>query len=274
MKEKFTTDRIKGLEFQIELLKKRISYLENMLREYLPLSINKLLKMRGFNIIRKRDNLALVKEENQKFFYSFLKSYYFRRVLRDVLFIGKIGKKEKELIKEKWGKVTDDYITEIEKLGILKRENNLLVAELSLGYMGTILEWFMGKYLKEELGLETATDVKLKNLESGGDIDVLTRIGAKLIMIECKESPPNNISVTELESIFNRIEHFRPDSFILLIDTTLSVKRNIIDNARWILHTEPRQIKEGVYLIKNNYYVITAKRDLLQNIATAIKLIP
>ncbi len=267
---KSITDKIKELELQVELLKKRISLLEDMLKEYLPLSINKLLEMRGFNVIRKEDNLDLIEKKEQELLYVSLKSYYFRRVLRDILFVKKIGAEEKELIEEKWGKITENYIDKIEVLGIVKKERDTLVAQIPLGYTGTILEWFIGKYLKEELGLETILDVKLKNLESGGDIDILSRIGTNLIAIECKESPPNNVPVSELKSITNRVNFIKPDVFILLIDTTLSIKKNILDNLMWITKTKSKRLKEGVYTFGAGKFVVTAKRDLLQNIAFCI----
>ncbi|MEA3313677.1 MAG: hypothetical protein U9Q18_04805, partial [Caldisericota bacterium] len=106
-----------------------------------------------------------------------------------------------------------------------------------------------------------------------GDIDVVARVGTKLVMIECKESPPNNISVGELKSILDRVNYLKPDSFILLIDTTLSIKRNILDNIKWILHDEPQRYREGVYRVKGNYYIVTAKRNILQNLAVAINLV-
>lgn len=266
------TDKLKELEFQVELLKKRVSSLEDMLKEYLPLSIDKLLKMRGFDVIRKENNLNLIKKEKQEFFYASLKSYYFRRVLRDVLFIKEIGKREKELIEQKWGKVTEDYIDKIKALGILKKEKDTLVAQIPLGYMGTILEWFICKYLEEELGLEVMLDVKIKNLESGGDIDILSRIGTNLIAIECKESPPNNVPVSELKSIVDRVNFIKPDIFILLIDTTLSIKKNILDNLAWITKTKPKRLKEGVYTFGTEKFIITAKRGLLQNTAYVLNL--
>ncbi|MCD6106925.1 MAG: hypothetical protein J7J57_01780 [Caldisericaceae bacterium] len=229
--------------------------------------------MRRFKAIRKQSTFDFIKTEDQDFFYSLLKSYYFRRVLRDVLFIQKISEADKNLIREKWGKVTDEYIAKIEELGILRKKNGLLIAQFSLSDMGTIFEWFIAKYLSEELSLETMVDVKLKNLEFGGDIDVVARVGTKLIMIECKESPPNNISVAELKSILDRVNYLKPDGFILLIDTTLSIKRNILDNIKWILQDEPQKCREGVFKVKGNYYIITAKRNILQNLAVAINLV-
>jgi len=220
----------------------------------LPFSIDKLLKMRRFKAIRKQSTFDFIKTEDQDFFYSLLKSYYFRRVLRDVLFIQKISEADKNLIREKWGKVTDEYIAKIEELGILRKKNGLLITQFSLSDMGTIFEWFIAKYLSEELSLETMVDVKLKNLEFGGDIDVVARVGTKLIMIECKESPPNNISVAELKSILDRVNYLKPDGFILLIDTTLSIKRNILDNIKWILQDEPQKCREGVFKPRNEIF--------------------
>ncbi len=244
-----------------------MSSLESLLEEYFPLSIEKILQRKNLKIVRKNRDIPI---KNKMLLFTKLKSYYFRRVLHDVMFLETVGNEEKTLLIKKWGDEVSNYLKTMKNLDLVSEKNNVLKSNFSVSFMGDLLEWFIGKYLKEELHIETIINVHLKNLRDGGDIDVLSRIGTKIIMIECKESPPNNISASELKTISKRIETLKPDLFILLIDTTLSIKRNIIDNLRWILKTQPEKIREGVHKVKGDFFIATAKRNLLQNTVICI----
>ena len=262
-----TTDKIEELEKRVDILERKVLLLENLLKEYFPLSIDKLLERKGLKVVRENRDISI---SNKKELYENFKSYYFRRVLHDTLFLENIDEKNKKLLSKKWGENVEQYLEILEKSGIVSTERGIFKSNFSVSFMGNLLEWFIGKFMEEELHLETITNVHLKNFREGGDIDILSRIGTKLIMIESKESPPNNIPVSELKAISKRIDVLKADLFLLAIDTTLSVKRNIIDNLRWIAKVEPEKIKEGVYKAKDNFFIVTAKRNLLQNIAFCI----
>ncbi len=262
-----TKDKIAELEKRIKILEREMLALESLLKEYFPLSIKKLLQRKGLRIVREDKDVPV---ENKTLLFASLKSYYFRRVLHDVMFLETVKHKEKSLLIEKWGNNVPNYLEILKELDLVSAKGNTLKSNFSVFFMGKLLEWFIGQYLKENLHLETIINVRLKNFQEGGDIDVLSRIGTKLIMIESKESPPNNIPVSELKAISKRIEALKPDLFILAIDTTLSIKRNIIDNLRWIVKAEPIKVKEGIYKAKKSFFIVTAKRNLLQNIAFCI----
>jgi len=265
--ESTITDKIEEFELRLNILERKILAMENLLSEYFPLSIEKILERKGLKIARSDRDIPVF--DREKLYLQF-KSYYFRRTLHDLLFLKKIDQNSRGLIVKKWGKNVDSYLDVASKLGIIRFENNIYIAQYPVSFMGILLEWFIGKFLREELNLETVINVRLKNLPEGGDIDILSRIGKNIVMIECKESPPNNIPVSELKAIRERVKILKPDIFLLAIDTTLSIKRNIVDNLQWILKSEIVRVKEGVYKASNNFFIVTAKRDLLQNIAFCI----
>jgi len=121
------------------------------------------------------------------------------------------------------------------------------------------MQAFIAKYLRDKFGFDYMLNVKLRDFKGGGDIDILLKKGLSLYSVEIKESPPNNISFTELKLILKRYNELEPDYFFLLIDTTLSVKRNIVDNFKRLLNIPEKRLREGVIEFTPQFYVITAK---------------
>ena len=257
------------IKTKLDILESRISEIEHLLDTYFPFSIEKLLEIRGFKIVRTAERKHFYDED---YLFELFKSYYFRRILHDVLTIGTIDSKAIEKLSKKWG---DSVTKELELIVNFRFANQtkegILVSNYSASYMGEMLEWFIGKFLSDILHLEVMTGVRIGGLDNGGDIDVLSRIGTKLIAIECKESPPNNVPVSEMQAMYLRNTKVKPDIFIFLIDTTLSIKRNILDNLEWITKSKYKRIHEGIYKFDNDLFVINAKRSLLHNLEIAIR---
>jgi len=272
VEERYTPRKIDLLLQKLEKLELRIARVEKIINKYFPFSIEGILKERGYEII-KEGSFDLLKVGEHPEFFRYLKSYFFRRTIIDLLRLGEIDSESLKSFGKKWGVSVLDYIPILEKTGIITRVGDKFKSNYTFEYSGVILEWFIAKSLQDNFGLESKFAVKLKNLKSGGDIDIIARIGPKIIMIECKESPPNNIPVSELRSILRRAESFKPDLFILVIDTTLSLKRNIIDNISWISKLSPLSSKQGVYKFSESCFVINAKRDLIKNLSFVIKSI-
>ena len=257
------------IKTKLEILESRLSEIEHLLDTYFPFSIEKLLEIRGFKVVRtiKRDRF---KEED--YLFELFKSYYFRRILHDVLTFRVVDNRIIEKLAIKWNYYIKKDIELFAEFGFVKKtKDGVFISNYPASYMGELLEWFISKFLNDTLHLEVITGVKIGGLESGGDIDVLSRIGAKLIAIECKESPPNNIPVSEMQAIYFRNTKIKPDVFIFLIDTTLSIKRNILDNLEWITKSEYKKIHEGIYKFNGNLFVINSKRNLLRNLEIALR---
>ena len=257
------------IKTKLDILESRISEIEHLLDTYFPFSIEKLLEIRGFKIVRTAERKHFYDEDN---LFDLFKSYYFRRILHDVLTLGTIDSKAIEKLSKKWGNSVTKELELIVRFGFAKKtKDGIFITNYSVSYMGEMLEWFIGKFLSDILHLEVMTGVRIGGLDNGGDIDILSRIGTKLIAIECKESPPNNVPVSEMQAMHLRNTKVKPDIFIFLIDTTLSIKRNILDNLEWITKSKYKRIHEGIYKFDNDLFVINAKRSLLHNLEIAIR---
>jgi hypothetical protein len=232
--------------------------------------LNDLIKARGFSLKKEKPNQFLERLDTQKL-YEQLLSYYFRRFLGDTLNMREVDEERMRLLTSKWGKDSLDFMQKIVDIGIAQETHPGYKANISVNDYGVIFEWFIAQFFNKTLKLETAFEAHFKNLKDGGDIDVIASDKLDLIMIECKESPPNNVPVSEIKTILERVKQIDPDIFILIIDTTLSIERNIIDNIKWIAHTTPIRLREGVYRFDDNNFIVTAKRELLKNVSYAIK---
>ena len=272
MEKRDTPHKIDLLFQKIEKLESRIAQVEKVINKYFPFSIDTILKEKGYEIIKEGD-FNVFPFSNDQVFFENLKGYFFRRTIIDVLKLGEIDRDQLQILEEKWSPSVIDYLPLLEKSRIIRKVGNKFKSNYTFEYSGVILEWFIAKSLKDSFGLESKFAVKLKNLKSGGDLDVIALIGSKILMIECKESPPNNIPVSELKSIVKRVESFKPDFFIFVVDTTLSIKRNIIDNISWIIKLNSENLKQGIYKFSESWFVINAKRDLLKNLSFVIKSI-
>lgn len=266
------TSDIKLILERLNLLEKRVSSLEKFIREKLKVSLDSQLALRGL-VITESGDPVLVSPDIDKKLYEKLKSYYFRRIVVDILMLGRFRREEAPLYLKRWGEEVETHLKFLEEVGIVAESNGDIVSRFSFNYSGLILEWFLSRFLAEEFGIESKYAVRLKNLKYGGDIDVLGVYDYRILMIECKESPPNNVPVSELRLILRRIDSLKPDIFLFVIDTTLSIKRNIVDNMNWILKSEIKELKNGVYAFGKNRFLISAKRDLLKNISFAIRSI-
>ncbi len=257
------------IKTKLDLLESRISEMEHLLDAYFPFSIEKLLEIRGLKVVRTTERKHFFDED---YLFELFKSYYFRRILHDVLTLEVIDSKAIEKLSKKWCDSVTKEFELISRLGFAKKtKDSIFISNYPVSYLGELLEWFIGKFLGDILHLEVMTGARIGGLDNGGDVDVLSRIGTKLITIECKESPPNNVPVSEMQAMLFRKAKIKPDIFIFLIDTTLSVKRNILDNLEWITKSKYRRIHEGIYKFDNNLFVINAKRSLLRNLEIAIR---
>ncbi len=257
------------IKTKIDILESRISEMEHLLDAYFPFSIEKLLEIRGLKVVRTAEKKYFYQEN---YLFELFKSYYFRRILHDVLTLEVIDGKAIEKLSKKWGGSVTKELELIAGFGFAKKtKDSIFISNYPVSYLGELLEWFIGKFLGDILHLEVMTGVRIGGLDSGGDVDVLSRIGTKLIAIECKESPPNNVPVSEMQAMLFRKTKIKPDIFIFLIDTTLSINRNILDNLRWITRSKCIRVHEGVYKFDDNLFVVSAKRSLLHNLEITIR---
>ncbi len=194
-----------------------------------------------------------------------LKSYYVRRFLSDIFQLRSLSEPEISILLEKWY-IKKDFLKKLIENKILVKDVEHYHLNDSSNNFSLLIGSYLARFLKNEFGIDAILNVKLKQLKDGGDIDILGSYKFNLIMAEVKESPPNNISVKDLRLLYKRFESVDPDFFVFVIDTTLSIKRNILDNLKTLFGIDALRLKEGVYQFSNGSFVITAKRDLLSNL--------
>ena len=194
-----------------------------------------------------------------------LKSYYIRRFLSDIFQRRDLSEFEISILIEKWN-IKKDFLKKLVKGDILVKKGERYHLADSLNNFSLLISSYIARFLRREFCIDAILNVKLKLLKEGGDIDILSSYKFNLIMAEVKESPPNNISLKELRLLYKRFESVDPDFFVFLIDTTLSIKRNILDNLKNLFGIDALRLREGVYQVSNGFFEIKKKRDLLYNL--------
>jgi hypothetical protein len=272
--------RVKKLEIEILNLKENLSKIIYFIdKNYGKEIIFSLLKERGFKILELKDK-KLIFPEDEIFFNDYfknLRSYYFRRILQDTIKKKEFDDNFVNKLKKKWGEVVvERYLQKLLNYGILKKSNSFYESKFKdIDNIGNTLEWYIGEILKREFSIPVVSNIEIKNLSDGGDFDIFFLLLGNLSYLEIKSSPPNNISIEELENFIKRVNGVGTKVSILFIDTTLNIKRNIIDNMKFLLKRYKREflgimIRNGFYKVSKGIYVFNSKRSIEESIRIVI----
>lgn len=272
--------RVKKLEIEILNLKENLSKIIYFIdKNYGKEIIFSLLKERGFKILELKDK-KLIFPEDEIFFNDYfknLRSYYFRRILQDTIKKKEFDDNFVHKLKKKWGEVVvERYLQKLLNYGILKKSNSFYESKFKdIDNIGNTLEWYIGEILKREFSIPAVSNIEIKNLSDGGDFDIFFLLLGNLSYLEIKSSPPNNISIEELENFIKRVNGVGTKVSILFIDTTLNIKRNIIDNMKFLLKRYKREflgimIRNGFYKVSKGIYVFNSKRSIEESIRIVI----
>lgn len=263
--------KLKKIEIDLYNLKlnftKILSILDKNFNKEIILS---LLKERGLKPVES-DEMKLILPKDERFYdeyFELLGSYYFRRVLSDMIKKKEFDESFVDKLKEKWGeKAVKKYLPYIMKYEIIiKKYDKYISNYYDIDNFGDTLEWYIVKILLNEFSIPSISNVKIKGLSTGGDFDIFFLLLGKLSYLEIKSSPPNNISIEEIENFIKRVDIINPSVSILFIDTTLNIKRNIIDNMKFLLKRVNREfsekvIRNGFYKVSKGIYVFNSKRS-------------
>lgn len=212
-------------------------------------------------------------------YYADLRHYHFRRILQEAVERRRLGPAAVRRLEERWGPRTAGTLDRLVEYGLLRRRGRgiALVAEEAKTF-GETLEWFVAQVFAREFAAPAAWDVRVRGLERGGDFDVLTVLDGRLGYVECKGSPPYNVSADVLARYLERTRHLSPDFTILLLDTTLRIERNIIDNLVRLLRgagetPQVLRVTPGVYEVAGGApsLVVTSRRSLVANLALCLR---
>ncbi|MGB9857591.1 MAG: hypothetical protein ACPLKX_05535 [Dictyoglomaceae bacterium] len=259
---------------------KKENYLKYLLKELEDFRLERSLKLRGYTLTEScsLERVILPKKEFKEIeerYYQFLFHYRFRRLLSDIIQVKNSGFVNLDLLLTKWKwEEISEYFDFLILSGILeKKEDKFYFPYINLDNFGETLEWFIAQILKKEFSIPAMWGVKLLDISGGGDFDVLGLIENYLLYIECKTSPPNNVRLRDLWEFLRRREALGSHLTIFLIDTTLKVERNIIDNIKMLLdrrfspnrNNEVIKEKEGIYFFPPNLFILQGKGDFIVN---------
>lgn len=121
-------------------------------------------------------------------------------------------------IRQSCGAKADSYAQFLTQVGLASREGEELSGSPDLTFYGHHLEWYLAALCREELGTAASWNVKVRDLPSGGDFDVLLNAGS-LIYVELKSARPSAITESELRHFLQRRVDLEPDLAILMVDT-------------------------------------------------------
>ncbi|HRU73469.1 MAG TPA: hypothetical protein P5272_00630 [Caldisericia bacterium] len=263
--------KLKKIEIDLYNLKLNFSKILSILdKNFNKEIILSLLKERGLKPVES-DEMKLILPKDDRFldeYFELLGSYYFRRVLSDMIKKKEFDESFVDKLKEKWGeKAVKKYLPYIMKYEIIIKKYDKYVSNYyDIDNFGDTLEWYIVKILLNEFSIPSISNVKIKGLSTGGDFDIFFLLLGKLSYLEIKSSPPNNISIEEIENFIKRVDTINPSVSILFIDTTLNIKRNIIDNMKFLLKRVNREfseqvIRNGFYKVSKGIYVFNSKRS-------------
>ncbi len=255
-------------------------YFEDFLEKLEEIRLKRTLRIRGYFITEScsLNRVILPKRKDDEIYekyYQLLFYYRFRRLLSDLIQVKNSGIINLELLLTKWKwEEISEYFEFLISSGILEKiEDKFYFTFYNLDNFGETLEWFVAQILKKEFSIPTLWGVKLLDISRGGDFDVLGLIESYLLYIECKTSPPNNVRLRDLWEFLRRREVLGSQLTIFLIDTTLKVEKNIIDNIKLLLDrrfspnrkNEVIKEKEGIYFFSPNLFILQSKGDFIVN---------
>jgi hypothetical protein len=136
-------------------------------------------------------------------------------------------------IRQACGAKTDSYVQFLTEVELASREGETVVGSPDLRTYGHHLEWYLASLCREQLGTAESWNVKVRDLPSGGDFDVLLNAGS-LIYVELKSARPSTITESELRHFLQRSVDLSPDLAILMIDTDDDIQ-TLVDRVNRIV---------------------------------------
>lgn len=221
----------KALLKEIRLLRREVALLRSRLEE--ASSVEETLRRRGLRLAKTCPLEALAFPPNldpasEEALYEHLKRYSFRLVLRDIItrsssFTGRDLTRFCSLEK------VQGYLRFLTKNGIVQRRGRTyrLSAEGARNF-GETLEWFVAQVFRREFHIPALWGVRLLDVGTGGDYDVLALVEEQLVYVEVKSSPPKHIDQEEVDAFFLRVQELFPALAIFLVDTELRMKDKVV----------------------------------------------
>lgn len=265
----------------LQAVRARVDALERQLRLAAP-SVESVLRQRGWSpgSHSSLDHLLLPRPANPALidrFYDDLRRYHFRRLLQEAAELRALTPRVSAKLEDRWGRRTlEQTFARLREYGLVAKRGKTVRATFPHTHtFGDTLEWFVAQVFVREFSAPAAWDVRIRDIPQGGDFDVLVLLQDRLGYVECKGSPPYNVSADSLAQFLTRTRRLGPDFSILLIDTTLKIDLNIVDNLRVLLDpgTVFSRPAAGVYEVAGArpLFIVTSQRSLIVNLRLCLR---
>ena len=262
---------------EIEQLRDEVQRLRQEVSRLAP-ALTTLLKMRGFHIYKKKPmELPLLPDDRHiEQYYELLKHYAFRLFLRDVI-KNQDGFSVDDVARFASRQITDNYIDSIYRMGLIENMNgSYWLRPGQIRSFGPTLEWFVAEMLQREYRTEAMWGLRFRRANIGGDYDVIAKLGAGILYIEVKSSPPKQTYQTEISAFCNRFDDLSPEIAIFFMDTELRMKDKIVpmfeeELRNRGLNNDVVRMERELFHISNRIFIINAKGGIEGNIEKAIR---
>ncbi len=196
-------------------------------------AITHALARRGFKILfhNPQQGLLLPAPNNERAiddYYRYLKKYSFRLFLRDVIRF-KDGAQLTDLLRYCSETTARRYLQILVQWSLIEQTGTQTYRVIGQGMrsFGDMFEWLVAQVLIREFHCPAVWGIRMKDIEAGGDYDVIAIVEGALLYVEAKSSPPKHVDQREVAAFFDRIEALRPHVSIFLEDTHLRMKDKI-----------------------------------------------
>jgi hypothetical protein len=237
-----------------------------------------MLRRRGFTYMEGDPRERLIfpsgcTAETENALYRLLHKYSFRLFLRDVIkhqrwfTVGDVGGySSPETVRR--------YLDVLVSHNILKkRARRFSLVSDTVYSFGDTFEWYVSSIFAREYVCPSEWGVKLRELQSGGDLDVVAVADGRFVYVEAKSSPPKHIEQNEISAFLDRVLELKPDIAIFLEDTRLRMKDKIVVmfeeelKKRWPRSTPSvERMKGELFRVGEKLFIINSKPDVCSNL--------
>ncbi len=248
-------------------------------------SIENTLKRRGYVCAGKghAENVILpCRQSDIDRFFRYMGSRTFRQILKKI-----INKRcdiyHADFATECSPMKLREYLGFLENSSILTKQSvSSFSLALSVDDFGYTFEWYVSELFKRELSCTAEWGIRVKNINVGGDYDVLARVEAQLVYVETKSASPESISSSEIKHFLQRDQELDPDISIFLVDsrndlsnlvtrfeeiiTPIVVEDATIRNPDYHYKIQQHLDFGGIFHLSRRIFIIRSKPAILTNL--------
>ncbi len=198
-----------------------------------PREIEAMFRRRGFTYLagNPRDRLVIPAgsgPDTEETLFRLLHKYSFRLFLRDVI-KQKVPFRPGDVARYSSVDVARRYVSALVSMGVLEKAGRRFQLISPTVYsFGDTFEWYVCRVFNREFLCPSEWGVKLREVESGGDLDVVALVEGRFVYVEVKSSPPKHVEQNEIAAFLDRVLELKPDAAVFLEDTRLRMKDKIV----------------------------------------------